>query len=62
MALSNLTASAVDLAISEFDKLGRVAFLKKYGIGSARGYFIEKDGAHYDLSVIKCIATVCDVA
>jgi len=30
MALSDLTAPAVDKAIQEFDQLGRDAFLKKY--------------------------------
>lgn len=52
MALSDLTASAVNMSISEFDKLGREAFLKKYGFGSARGYFLEKHGTHYDSKAV----------
>jgi 5-methylcytosine-specific restriction protein A len=52
MPLSDLTASAVNMAISEFDKLGRLAFLKKYGFGPARGYFLEKNGTQYDSKAV----------
>ena len=37
MGLSDLTAPAVNQAIEEFDQLKRKAFLKKYGLGKARG-------------------------
>jgi len=33
MGLPDLTASAVNQAIQEFDQLKRKAFLKKYGFG-----------------------------
>jgi 5-methylcytosine-specific restriction enzyme A len=48
MALSDLTASAVNQAIEEFKQLKRKAFLKKYGFGQARGYLLEQDGRTFD--------------
>lgn len=39
-------------AIAEFDRLGREAFLKKYGYGEARSYFLRHDGAFYDSKAI----------
>lgn len=44
--------SAVESAISEFDRIGRDAFLAKYGFGSARDYFIVRDGKSYDSKAI----------
>jgi len=39
-------------AITEFDQLGRAAFLKKYGFGGARSYFLRHNGANYDSKAI----------
>jgi 5-methylcytosine-specific restriction protein A len=52
MSLLDLTASAVQKAIEEFDRLGREPFLKKYGFGKARGYILLKDRKYYDSKVI----------
>ena len=48
MALSNVTAEGVERAMAEFDRLGREAFLARYGYGEARGYFLVHDGLRYD--------------
>jgi hypothetical protein len=40
MPLSDVTREAVLAAIAEFDDTGRAAFLKKYGFGPARSYFL----------------------
>lgn len=52
MALADLSAAAVLAAIGEFDELGREAFLKKYGFGKSRGYFLEHNGKRYDSKAI----------
>jgi 5-methylcytosine-specific restriction protein A len=52
MALSDITFAAVIQAMDEFDRLGRAAFLKKYGFKKARTYVIHKDGRHYDSKAI----------
>ncbi len=54
MALSDLTdPSAVDRAIQEFDRLGRTAFLAKYGFGRAREYMLrDSEGNLYDSKAI----------
>jgi 5-methylcytosine-specific restriction protein A len=52
MGLPDLTASAVNQAIQEFDQLKRKAFLKKYGFGKARGYLLELNGRIYDSKAI----------
>jgi hypothetical protein len=53
MALSDVTASrAVEEAIDEFDRLGRDAFLDKYGFGQAREYFVKRNGKLYDSKAI----------
>lgn len=40
--------AAVEWAMTEFDRLGRAAFLKKYGYGEAREYFLVTDTGRYD--------------
>jgi 5-methylcytosine-specific restriction protein A len=51
--LSDLTdRDAVNKAMGEFDIIGREAFLKKYGFGTARTYFIERDGRRYDSKAV----------
>lgn len=52
LALADLSAVVVLSAISEFDELGREAFLKKYGFGKSRGYFLEHNGNRYDSKAI----------
>ncbi len=50
MPLSDLTDPiAVVTATQEFDALGRDAFLKKYGFGPSRIYFLRHEGKLYDL-------------
>ena len=39
---------AVRAAMSEFDQLGRDAFLAKYGFGPSREYVVVEDGRQYD--------------
>jgi hypothetical protein len=39
-------------AINEFNKIGREAFLKKYGFRKAREYFLEVDGNLFDSKAI----------
>src|SRR5262249_35865887 len=56
MGLGDLTRSAVERTLSEFDQLGRDAFLERYGFGRARAYFLERDGRHYDSKAIAGVA------
>jgi 5-methylcytosine-specific restriction enzyme A len=43
---------AVREAMAEFDRLGREAFLTRYGFGPARGYFVIEGGRRYDSKAI----------
>jgi 5-methylcytosine-specific restriction enzyme A len=52
LGLSDLTEPAVLGALAEFDKLHRDDFLKKYGFGRSRGYFINYQGRAYDSKAI----------
>jgi 5-methylcytosine-specific restriction protein A len=52
MALSDLTASAVIKAIEECDRLGRDAFLDKYGFRPARSFVLQRNGHSYDSKAI----------
>lgn len=52
MGLSDITAESVSAAIAEFDQLGRIAFLAKYGFGPSRTYFLLHDGVAYDSKAI----------
>lgn len=54
MTLSRIDdPSAVKRAISEFDEIGREAFLSKYGFGKSREYFLRLDGGKlYDSKAI----------
>jgi hypothetical protein len=51
-----LSADAVFAAMDEFDRLGRAAFLKKYGFGRARTYVVLRDGNQYDSKAIFGVA------
>ncbi|WP_323919537.1 HNH endonuclease signature motif containing protein [Bradyrhizobium diazoefficiens] len=52
MALSDLTVDAIRQAITEFDNIGRDAFLQRYGYGKSRGYFLRHNGSNYDSKAI----------
>lgn len=55
--LSRLTSHAAVLqAIAECDRLGRDAFLEKYGYGPARSYFLEHEDRRYDSKAIVGVA------
>src|SRR5262245_33619105 len=56
MGLSDLTTSAVTQAIEEFDRIGRAAFLEKYGFGRARDYVLQRGGRSYDSKAIAGVA------
>jgi hypothetical protein len=52
MGLSDITREGVNKAATEFDRLGRGAFLTKYGFGEAKSYFLLLDGRPYDSKAI----------
>jgi hypothetical protein len=53
VTLKDLTdVSAVQAAIDEYDRLGRVPFLHKYGFGRAQDYFLIANGRRYDSKAI----------
>jgi hypothetical protein len=53
MPLSDLTSSqVVKQALDEFDRIGRDAFLSKYGFGQAREYYLRRDNRLYDSKAI----------
>ena len=53
MALADLTdPAAVVKAIEEADRLGRQAFLDKYGFSGSRDYFLRRDTRRYDSKAI----------
>lgn len=53
MSLAELTSRAAVLeAIHEFDRIGREAFLRRYGFGEARDYFLRHDERLYDSKAI----------
>lgn len=57
VALADLTdPTAVLQAIREADSLGRDRFLKKYGFGRSREYFLEHQGKRYDSKAIAGVA------
>lgn len=56
MALSDLRREMVLAVINEFDQWGRDVFLKRYGYGRARDYFLIYDGKRYDSKAIAGVA------
>lgn len=52
MPLATLTREAVVLALAEYDDLGRVPFLARYGFSEARSYFLVHDGRRYDSKAV----------
>jgi 5-methylcytosine-specific restriction protein A len=55
-SLTSITAESVERAITEFDSMTRDAFLKKYGFGKAKEYFLAIDGRYYDSKAIIGVA------
>jgi 5-methylcytosine-specific restriction enzyme A len=52
MGLQDLTKPAVEEALREFQKLGRENFLRKYGFGKARQFYVEHEGLLSDSKAI----------
>jgi Domain of unknown function (DUF3883) len=52
MSLTDITSASINDAINEFDRLGRAAFLKKYGFGRAREFYLAHEGRVYDSKAI----------
>lgn len=53
MGLKDITdADAVKQAIAQFDALGRDDFLKRYGFGRARRFFVEFNDKLYDSKAV----------
>mgnify|MGYP001595533781 FL=1 len=51
--LSRLTKKEfVEKAIEEYDEIGRESFLRKYGYGKAKSYYLVYRGKHYDSKAI----------
>ena len=44
--------AAVEEALAKFDRIGRKAFLEKYGYGMALSWVVIKDGREYDSKAI----------
>ncbi|MFI1936474.1 HNH endonuclease [Streptomyces purpureus] len=51
-----ITQASVLKAIAEYDELGQVGFLAKYGFGEARSYVVVHDGREYDSKAIAGVA------
>ena len=56
MALSDVTREGVELAMVEFDRLGRDVFLSQFGFRKARGYFLVHGGRRYDSKAVVGVA------
>ena len=60
--LSGLIRGAALLALAEFDKLGRAAFLAEHGFGEARAYFLVHSGRRNDSKAISGWLAACSRA
>ena len=56
MALSDVIVRGVENAMAEFDQLGQEPFLKRYGFGRARRYFLIHDGRRNDSMAVVGVA------
>lgn len=57
MSLSQISdPRAVELALAEFDRLGRDAFLRRYGFGRSLAYYLVHEGRLYDSKAILAAA------
>jgi MoxR-like ATPase len=53
VSISDLTSrDAVLAALDEFDRIGRAAFLEKYGFGPSRAYFVKRGRELYDSKAV----------
>ena len=52
MGLRDLTPKSMESALGEAERLGRDAFLERYGFGHAGQYFIKWIGHEYDSKAI----------
>lgn len=52
MATPSLTSAAVQTAMDEFDRIGRAAFLARYGFSPTGRYFAVRAGKRYDLKAL----------
>ncbi|MGN9791029.1 HNH endonuclease [Streptomyces sp. OZ13] len=52
MALTDIGRLQVLQAVAEFDAIGQNTFLKRYGFGRARDYFLVVDGKRYDSKAV----------
>jgi 5-methylcytosine-specific restriction protein A len=52
MALTDIGRSEVLQAVAEFDAIGQNAFLKRYGFGRARDYFLVIDEKRYESKAV----------
>lgn len=48
--------AAVEAAIAEYDRLGQIEFLRRYGFGRAKGYRLIYNGRDYDSKAIAGVA------
>ena len=56
MSLKNITRQSVLESIQEFDRIGREKFLKLYGFGTAKEYWLVHEGRKYDSKAIIGVA------
>lgn len=56
MARAPITVEGVLNAITEFDAVGKDAFLERYGFNGARDYFLVYEGKRYDSKAIAAVA------
>jgi 5-methylcytosine-specific restriction protein A len=56
MAVSDVTAAAVNQALDEFDEIGRERFLQRYRVGAARGWYVLRTGRKYDAKAVLAAA------
>lgn len=56
MGLKDLTVESVIAAVEEFDRMGREAFLARYGFAEAATYFLRHQGKLYDSKAIAGVA------
>ena len=56
MSLTDLTPESVREALAEFDRIGRDSFLKTYGFGKARSYFLVHNDQFYDSKAVAGVA------
>ncbi|WP_158708923.1 HNH endonuclease signature motif containing protein [Streptomyces sp. NRRL S-920] len=52
MALSDIGRAEVLRAVGEFDRIGRGAFLRRYGFQASRAYLLEVEGRYYDSKAV----------